>query len=97
VATPNVGPARFAAVAAPSTAAATLVGSTIDPNTDGTHTLVERWDGSGWRVEPSPSPEDFRNELQAVVKPEGARPWAVGFAETHVGLARPLALRRCRA
>lgn len=95
--TPKVGTARFAAVAAPLTTGATVVGSTIDPNTDGTHTLVERWDGSGWSVEASPSPEDFRNELQAVVKPAGARPWAVGFAESHVGLARPLALRRCRA
>jgi hypothetical protein len=44
----------------------------------GNHTLVERWDGTAWKVQPSPNPGRF-NQLSAVAATSSTNAWAVGF------------------
>src|SRR5438270_13536251 len=42
------------------------------------HTLIEHWDGSAWRVVPSPNVGTNDNVLQGVAATSGTNAWAVG-------------------
>ncbi len=44
----------------------------------GNHTLVERWDGTAWQVQPSPNSGGF-NQLSGVAATSSTNAWAVGF------------------
>jgi erythromycin esterase-like protein len=44
----------------------------------GNHTLLERWDGTTWKVQPSPNPGRF-NQLSGVSATSSTNAWAVGF------------------
>jgi hypothetical protein len=49
---------------------------------DGTlpsRTLIQHWDGSQWRIEPSPSPDDQLNALLGVAALSANDAWAVGY------------------
>jgi len=65
-------------VAMVSSDLAWAVGSYSDGTGD--HTLIERWNGTGWRVVPSPDPGGSGNDdqLAAVAADSGTDAWAVG-------------------
>jgi hypothetical protein len=44
----------------------------------GNHTLVERWNGTAWKVQPSPNAGRF-NQLSGVAATSSTNAWAVGF------------------
>jgi erythromycin esterase-like protein len=52
-----------------------------------TQTLIEHWNGTQWRVVPSPSPGAVNNELFSVVAVSARDVWAVGFT-TNSALAQ---------
>ncbi len=54
------------------------VGATMDAAGDPSATLVDRWDGSSWTAEPSPSPSPTSGLLTAVTCLDGSDCWAVG-------------------
>ena len=54
-------------------------------------TLIERFDGSGWSVVPSPNQGTANNGLSSVSVASGEG-WAVGYAQ-QAGAYQPLALR----
>jgi hypothetical protein len=60
-------------------------------------TLVERWNGSSWRIVPSPSfqtgGDGIQNELHDVAAVSAANVWAVGFHTASNGAYVTLALR----
>jgi hypothetical protein len=43
-------------------------------------TLIQRWDGSAWRIVPSPDPEPNGNDLRGVAALSPTEAWAVGFS-----------------
>jgi hypothetical protein len=49
----------------------------------GNHTLVERWNGAAWKVQPSPNPARF-NQLSGVAATSSTNAWAVGFYDNGV-------------
>ena len=58
------------------------VGSCVDQATGDSRTLIERWNGTGWTIVPSPAP-GVSSTLTDVVAVSGHELWAVG------GVARP--------
>lgn len=42
-------------------------------------TLIQHWDGTQWRIVPSPSPDSQLNELRGVVALSANNAWAVGY------------------
>src|SRR5712691_7781500 len=77
---------RFSqAVTAPAARFALAVGS--DLNGTQTQTLTERWNGSVWSIEPSPSPGQDYNSLQAVADRGTTTAWAVGAQRATPGAA----------
>lgn len=57
------------------------VGDFLD-HTSTSHTLIEHWDGTTWRVEPSPAGAPTPNVLNAVRAVSATDVWAVGQATT---------------
>jgi hypothetical protein len=55
-------------------------GSGSGSGADFTQTLIARWDGSTWRVVPSPSPGTLTNRLDAVAARSTDDVWAVGHS-----------------
>ena len=53
------------------------VGSCMDQATGDSRTLIERWDGTGWTIVPSPAP-GVSSTLTDVVAVSGHELWAVG-------------------
>jgi len=45
----------------------------------GAFTLIEHWDGSKWRVTPSPNPSQYGNILDGISAVSGADVWAAGY------------------
>ncbi|HKO62411.1 MAG TPA: fibronectin type III domain-containing protein [Pyrinomonadaceae bacterium] len=43
-------------------------------------TLIQHWDGTEWRIVPSPNPDDQVNELHGVAALSANDVWAVGFS-----------------
>ena len=92
VPTPSAGSSSaFASVAATGTADVWAVGSQRSGPGAALRTLVERWDGSMWRSDPSPNVGPKDNALYAVSAVQGLI-LAGGSAE-----GKPLALQRCPA
>jgi hypothetical protein len=79
---PSKGSATLSAVAATSAKDVWAVGSY---NTGGAYkTLIEHWDGTGWRIAASPNPAagfHTTNTLAAVVAITARNAWAFGFYE----------------
>jgi hypothetical protein len=49
-------------------------------------TLIERWNGTAWRVQASVDPGDMENHLNAVVATSASNAWAVGYSvASHTG------------
>jgi hypothetical protein len=57
----------------------------------GNHTLVERWNGTTWKVQPSPNPARF-NQLSGVAATSSNNAWAVGYFNNFGGQDRTIAL-----
>ena len=76
---PNVGDGRNSldAVTATSARNAWAVGSYFNALSTRGHSLIERWDGTTWSVQPSPSPGDF-DDLVAVTATSTRDAWALG-------------------
>jgi hypothetical protein len=66
----------LAGVAATSPRNAWAVGDYF--NGSGYQTLIERWDGKAWKVQPSANPGDGDNILNAVAATSPSNVWAVG-------------------
>jgi hypothetical protein len=64
--------------AATSACNAWIVGTAASKVLAQSQTLVERWNGTAWKVQTSPSPGVF-NELYGVAAPTSGDAWAVGF------------------
>ena len=77
---PNAGsePSLLNAVTAVSPSEAYAVGNRFDPDTGVYHTLIERWNGSKWKVASSPDPGDATNSLGSVAAVGAGEAWAVG-------------------
>lgn len=80
---------RLFGVAASATGEVWAVGSQ-DGGSGGEATLVQRWDGSSWTADPSPSTGAMRETLEAVAIGVGGERWAVGATDFD-----SVALRRC--
>jgi hypothetical protein len=65
-------------VAATSATNAWAVGEFFSGARHKLQTLVERWDGTAWMVEPSPNVDSHRNELFGVAATSSTDAWAVG-------------------
>ena len=63
------------------------VGSCVDPATGDSRTLIERWNGTGWTIVPSPAP-GVSSTLTDVVAVSGHELWAVGDSRA-AGLPGP--------
>lgn len=76
---PDVGDGgnRLTAVSVTSSRNAWAVGSYFNGTEAQSHSLVERWDGTAWKVQPSPSPGAF-DELLGVTATSVRNAWAVG-------------------
>jgi FG-GAP-like repeat len=68
------------------------VGDALDHATNGNQALIERYDGSGWSVVPSPYQGAKGNGLNGVSMASGGG-WAVGYALQPGWTYQPLALR----
>jgi hypothetical protein len=44
-------------------------------------TLIEHWNGSGWRIVPNPSPGSFSTQLSGVAAISAREVWTVGYAD----------------
>ncbi len=81
---PNPGGYRFSAgfsgVAATSSTNAWAVGSYVKNGTTPSRTLIERWNGRAWKVQPSPNvnPSRDTNGLFDVAGTSSTNAWAVG-------------------
>jgi hypothetical protein len=69
-------------VAATSATNASAVGFYSDPITQVARTLVEHWNGTSWRVQPSPNRGSDGSEFRAVAATSAANAWAVGHYYT---------------
>ena len=67
------------------------VGVTL-PSGGPARTLVERWQGAGWRTVPSPDRPSGDSFLNAVVALSASDAWAVGLSRSPGGAARTLVL-----
>jgi len=70
---------RLYGVAATSSNDVWAVGASQDVAYVPLQTLIEHWDGTEWRIVPSPSPGPVVNELRAVAAVSANDAWAVGF------------------
>ena len=68
------------------------VGDVLDLASRANRTLIERFDGSGWSVVPSPNQSGMGNGLNGVSMTSGGG-WAVGYAIVAGWTYQPLALR----
>ena len=78
---PNPGAAQnvFGGVAAPGPCNVWAVGFYRNVTDGQVLSLAEHWNGSAWKVEPTPSPDTGINSLRAVSAAAGGDVWAVGF------------------
>ncbi len=85
---------EFWGVAATSANNAWAVGDVDFPNS-ADKTLVERWNGKAWKVQPSPNPGSKSNALDGVAATSAKNAWAVGdyHDATSEPPSRNLALR----
>jgi hypothetical protein len=94
VRSPNRGSSSLSSVAATSTRNAWAVGS-YDAGA-GPKTLIEHWNGTTWRIVPSPNPANggptTTNALTSVVALSATNAWAVGFYEKRTTDFRTLVL-----
>jgi hypothetical protein len=75
----RTGSGLLAAVAAGSAGDVWAVGSQFTgPGATGSATLVERWNGTAWRVVPSPDPNPYGAGLDSVTVVSPRDVWAVG-------------------
>ncbi|HEV2375041.1 MAG TPA: hypothetical protein VGS19_23135 [Streptosporangiaceae bacterium] len=96
VASPNVGSAdnTLNGVATVSAKNAWAVGSSTNTVTSVASTLTEHWNGTRWRIVPSPNAGSAQNLLQAVaVIPHTNQLWAVGYFISGGGPLQTLAER----
>jgi hypothetical protein len=75
---PNDTWTQLHAVSAVSANDVWAVGSSHD-GTAPSRTLIEHWDGTEWRIVPSPSPDDQLNALLGVAAVSANDVWAVGY------------------
>jgi hypothetical protein len=82
---PGADEVTLVRAAATSGAAVWAVGSWAGPKTKGGYrTLVEHWNGSAWKIVPTPTQhDDAQLEGVAVLSPTNA--WAVGHSLAHTG------------
>jgi hypothetical protein len=83
---------RLSAVAAASSNDVWAVGQ-YDPGDGVIQTLIQHWDGSVWRIVPSPNEGASNNRLAAVAALDAGSAWAVGSADDGSGGSNPLILR----
>lgn len=94
VKSPNVGAAQYntlTSVDALGTNNAWAVGSYLTAASR--KTLIQRWDGTSWRIVSSPNPGTSSNSLLGVAAVTPRDIWAVGWESSGDGL-RPLVLHR---
>jgi hypothetical protein len=86
--------AGFAAVSCTAAAACTAAGSSAAPSGFGV-TLAQAWDGTGWRIQATPSPAGAAadNGLRAVSCSSARECTAVGFSSGRTGVRLTLAER----
>ena len=97
---PNARGTTLNAVAAISNTDAWTVGYKNDNNLNDSRTLIEHWNGTGWKTVPSPNPgstaacKGFNtgNFLTAVAAVSSTDVWAVGLMFDCTSLLKPLAL-----
>jgi hypothetical protein len=93
--TPNPAGAQFPflnAVSCPSASACTAAGTYR--NRSGTYqTLAERWDGTRWRIQPTPNRAGGSNSLYAVACTAASACTAAGFSAGRSGIVRTLSER----
>ncbi len=72
-------------VAATSPTDAWAVGSIRSQGTEAPYdrTLIQHWDGTSWKIVPSPNPSPFSNGLMGVVALSPTNAWAVGTTVLH--------------
>jgi hypothetical protein len=61
------------------------VGTTTDPSTEHSQTLIEHWNGTDWRAVSSPNPGTVINQLTGVAAVSANDIWAVGFSSGSIG------------
>jgi hypothetical protein len=97
VAAPSMGRLTyFLGVVAPASGQAVAVGEGRATPGGPYLTLVERWDGSSWSIEDSPSPGPAINYLYGVAE-AGGTTWAVGAYEDGTGRLLTLIEESCSA
>jgi Lactonase, 7-bladed beta-propeller len=74
----NTTVTQLYSVAAASAKDVWAVGSSSDGNLPSL-TLIQRWDGTQWKIIPSPSPDEQFNELRGVEVISANDAWAVGY------------------
>src|SRR5581483_7260354 len=97
-ANPNVHGNTMVAVAGSSATDVWAVGFSNSNNLNESRTLIEHWNGTAWRVVPSPNPgstpacqnSNSGNFLNAVAAVSPTDAWAVGFYFTCSSLLKPL-------
>jgi hypothetical protein len=80
-ATPNPGHATnsaLSAISCPSAVACTAVGRTFPDKGQGQVTLAESWNGTGWTIQPTPSPSGATSQLSGASCASAADCIAVG-------------------
>jgi hypothetical protein len=88
----RVGSSEFRDVAFVSAGESWAVGDALDRATNGNQALIERYNGSGWSVIPSPYQGTLSNGLNGVSMASGGG-WAVGYALKAGWKYQPLGLR----
>jgi hypothetical protein len=83
---------RLSGVAAASSSDVWAVGQ-YDPGSGVIQTLIQHWDGSVWKVVPSPNEGSSNNRLAGVAALSASSAWAVGSADDGSGGSGPLILR----
>ena len=74
---PPQGAGFLSGVACPSASACTAVGAS-NAFTPSARTLAERWDGTSWRIQPTPNPPQGGGNLNGVACPSASACTAVG-------------------
>jgi hypothetical protein len=87
VPTPNVATINNAlnGVSTISPNNAWAVGESWNNNTNTSQTLTEQWNGTRWRIVPSPNPSSTGNRLNAVIALSATNVWAVGTYNGNTG------------
>jgi hypothetical protein len=93
VGSPNVGPTynELTGVTVVSSGDVWAVGYYLSPG-NAEQTLIERWNGTGWSIVPSPNVGFFSNRLTAVAAFAANDVWAVGYYSTAANQRQTLAL-----